>query len=84
MRIEEIFVEKNEESEAETMNENEEENEQQGIEEELLKFMLEVVEDEETQNKEELEVNVEKRSSNGLVLKELLEHLKYVFLGNER
>ena len=48
MRIEEIFAQKNEESEAEAMTENEEENEQHGIEEELLKFMLEVVEDEET------------------------------------
>ena len=43
--------------------------------------MLEVAEDVETQNKEELEANVENKSSDGLVLKELLEHLKYVFLG---
>ena len=48
IRIEEIFIEKNEESEAEAMTENEKENEQQGTEEELLKFMLKVVEDEET------------------------------------
>ena len=84
MRIEEIFAEKNEEGEAETIIENEEENEQQGTNEELLKFMLEVTEDEEPYNKEELEANVEKKSSDGLVLKKLLEHLKYVFLGNER
>ena len=46
--------------------------------------MLEVVEDEETHNKEELESNVEKKSSNVLVLRELHEHLKYAFLGKER
>ena len=50
MRIEEIFVKKNEESEAEAMVEamieDEEENEQHGTEEELLKFMLELTEDE--------------------------------------
>ena len=45
-RIEEIFTEKNEESEAEEMTENEVQNEQHGTEEELPKFMLEVVEDE--------------------------------------
>ena len=66
------------------MTEDEKENEQHGTEEELLKFMLEVVEDEETWNKEELEENVEKKSLDGLVLKELPEQLKYVFLGNER
>ena len=48
MRIEEIFAEKNEESEVEAMTEDEEENKQHGIEEELLKFILEVAEDEET------------------------------------
>ena len=48
MRIQEIFDEKNEESEAEAMIEDEEENEQHGSEEELLKFMLDVAEDEET------------------------------------
>ena len=84
MRIEEIFAEKNEESEAEAMTEDEEENEQHGTEEGLLKFLLEVDENEETQNKEDLEANVEKKSSDGLVLKELPEHLKYVFLGKER
>ena len=84
MRIEEIFDEKNEESEAEAMGKNEKENEQQGNEEELLKFMLEVDEDEETQNKKKLEANVENKSLNRLVLKELHEHLKYVFLGKER
>ena len=46
--------------------------------------MLEVVEDGETQNKEELEENMEKKSSDGLVLKDLPKHLKYVFLGKER
>ena len=45
--------------------------------------MIEVAKDEETRKKEELETNVEK-NSDGLVLKELPEHLKYVFLGNER
>ena len=48
MRIEEIFAEKNE---VEAMTEDEEENEQHGTKKELLKFMLEVAEDEETQNK---------------------------------
>ena len=84
MRIEEIFSKKNEESEAEALIEDEEENEQHGTEEELLKFMLEVAENEETQNKKKLEENVEKKSSDGLVLKELPEHLKYVFFGKER
>ena len=84
MRIEEVFAEKNEESEAEVMIENEKENEQQGTEEELLKFMLEVAEDKETQNKKKLEENVEKKSLDGIVLKELPKHLKYVFLGKER
>ena len=84
MRIKEIFAEKNEESEAEAMSEDKEENEQHGTEEELLKFMLEVAKDEETHNKEELEANVEKKSLDGLVLKELPKHLKYVFLGKER
>ena len=84
MRIEEIFVEKNKENEAKAMIENEKENKQQGTEEELLKFMLEVADDEETQNKEKLEANVEKKSSDGLMLKELLKHLKYAFLGEER
>ena len=46
--------------------------------------MLEVVEDEETQNKEELEANVDKKSLDGQVLKKLPKHLKYVFLGKER
>ena len=46
--------------------------------------MLEVAEDEETQNKEEVQENVENKSLDGLVLKELPEHLKYVFLGKER
>ena len=46
--------------------------------------MLEVVEDEETHNKEELEANVEKKISYGIVLKDLPVHLKYVFLGKER
>ena len=45
--------------------------------------MQEVAENEETRNKEELEANVEKKSSDGLVLKDLLEHLKYAFLGKE-
>ena len=58
-------------------------NEQHGTEEELLKFRLVVAEDEETQNKEKLETNMEKKSP-GLVLKELPEHLKYVFLGKEK
>ena len=40
IKIEEIFVEKNEESEDEAMTEDEEDNKQHGIEEELLKFML--------------------------------------------
>ena len=84
MRIEEVFAEKNEESEAETMIEDEEENEQHGTEEEFLKFMLEVAKDEETQNKEELKAIAENKSSDGLVLKELPEHLKYVFLGKKR
>ena len=84
MRIEEIFAEKNEESEAEATTKDEEENEQHGTEEELLKFMLEVAENEKTLNKKTLEAIVEKKSSYGLVLKELPEHLKYVLLGNER
>ena len=84
MRIEEIFAKKNEESEAEAMIEDEEEIEQHGTEEELLKFMLKVAKDKETQNKEELKAIVEKKSSDGLVLKELPEHLKYVFLGEKR
>ena len=83
-RIGKKFAEKNEESEVEAMTENEKENEQHGTKEELLKFMLEVVGDEETHNNEELEENVEKKSSNGLVLKKLPKHQKYVFLGNER
>ena len=66
------------------MTEDEEKNEHHGTKEDVLKFMLEVAEDEETQNKEELEANVEKNSSNGLMLKELPKHLKYVLLGNER
>ena len=31
-----------------------------------------------------MEENVEKKSSDGLLLKELPDHLKYVFLGKER
>ena len=38
-----------------------------------------MVEDEETHNKEEMEANVEKKRSDGLVLKELPEHLKCLF-----
>ena len=45
--------------------------------------MQEVAENEETRNKEELEANVEKKSSDGLVLKDLPEHLKYAILGKE-
>ena len=40
-----------------------------------------MAEDEETQNKEELEAKREKKSLDGLVLKKIPEHLKYVFLG---
>ena len=58
MRIKEIFVEKHEKSEVKAMIEDEEENKQHGTEEELLNFMLEVAEDEETQNNEELEAHV--------------------------
>ena len=79
IRIEEIFAEKHEEDKDEAMIKDEEENEQHGTKEELLKVMLEVAEDEEIQNKEELEANVEKKSSDGLVLKELLGHLKCLF-----
>ena len=76
MRIEEIFAEKNEESEAKAMTENKKENKKQRTEEELLKFMLEVVKNEETQNKKKMDANVEKKSSVGLVLQELPKHLK--------
>ena len=41
--------------------------------------MLEVAEDEETHNKKKLGANVEKKSLDGLVLKELHEHLKCLF-----
>ena len=83
-RSEEIFSEKNKENEVEVMTKNEEKHEQQGTKEEFLKFMLEMAEDKESQNKKELKENVENKSSYGLVLKKLPEHLKYVFLGKER